>query len=126
MVREDDSSGKNHDLELLEAMQASHGMDIVASYLSRGRWLQSLNNALLTDVWLLSLGRFFLEGSRHEAMNDVYAERSLRGITHVELPSDLAEAVQTFGRAMVHDPDVWWNLLDEIDRFAKSLGPSNN
>ena len=105
-------------------------MDLVARYLNRGRWLDKLDDLTLQQAWIISLKRAYLEGSRTSATGDVYAELALRGIEHVELPQDLAEAIyreiEMSWQALLNSPRLLREFFDSINQFGKSLGPSNN
>jgi hypothetical protein len=106
--------------EILNAMLANEQMESVAGYLSRGRRLQSLNEATLKRLWIDELWRALRESdSDGVRRQEICAELSLRGIKRVELPPELKAA---FKKQMIErSPEFRAGLLDEINAFERTL-----
>jgi hypothetical protein len=113
------------DDKILNAMLENEQMESVARYLSRGRRLQSLDEATLKRLWIAELWRALRESlDRYSVLRqEICAELSLRGIKRVELPPDLKA---TMKQTMERSPEFRAGLLDEINAFERTLAKPKN
>jgi hypothetical protein len=117
--------------KILDAVFRNEQMESVARYLSRGRRLQSLDEATLRQLWIDELRQIFREGSGASVTSEeISAELSLRGIKRVELPPDLKAAMEIDAaktkRAIELFPEFGRGLLNEIDAFKRTLAKPKN
>jgi hypothetical protein len=112
------------DDKILNAMLGNEQMESVSRYLSRGRRLQSLDEATLKRLWIAELWRALRESDRDSVLREeICAELSLRGIKRVELAPDLKT---TMKQAMERSPEFRAGLLDEINTFERTLAKPKN
>jgi hypothetical protein len=111
------------DDEILNAVLRNEEMESVAQYLSRGRRLQSLDEAALKQLWTDELWRALRERNGDRLREEICAELSLRRINRVELPSELQAAIE---QAMGSSESLE-GLADEIiNAFERILAKPKN
>jgi hypothetical protein len=110
--------------KILNAMLGNEQMESVARYLSRGRRLQSLDEATLKRLWIDELRRALRESDDDSVLRqEICAELSLRGIKRVELPPDLKATIK---QAIERSPEFRADLLEEINAFERALAKPKN
>jgi hypothetical protein len=84
--------------QLFDGLRGSEGMDSVANYLGRGRVLSNSSTETLEARWRGVLRLHCSGGAFDPAIEDIYAELTLRGIDQVKLPRDLEALVWEISR----------------------------
>jgi hypothetical protein len=116
--------------QLFDGLRASEGMDLVAGYLNRGRTLSKSSTETLEARWRGVLRLRCSGGDFDPAIEDIYAELTLRGIDQVELPQDLVAMIvahyEHFREEMDSNSELRMALYERIFKFAETLRTSMN